>query len=337
MQNNGSVGGAVGSLLACAPESEEEFEGAMLRPGLIWLSKQDWAERGARAAGVERLLVRRFVAGDERTDALTVAQRLSRSEDGVVGANAKFSFLGEAVTDPGEAQQAVDEYCALAAAIGEVSDLDARMGVKPTLLGLGISHQTAERGLLAIVETAAEHGVRVELDMEASDTVDATLALYRAAAARSDVTGVALQAYLRRTPEDAQALIDEGIARVRLVKGAYSEPSRIVHSGAGPIRRAYIALLEQLWQAGADVGVATHDPVLHRAARRLADERPTIGYWEFQMLYGVRPELGAAMRGRGERLRMSIPYGERWYPYLMRRIAERPANALFALRAVVGR
>jgi len=309
----------------------------VLRPGLIWLSKQEWAERSARAAGIERLLVRRFVAGDTRHDALGVAQQVSRSSDGVAGANVKFSFLGEAVTDPAEADQAVAEYCALAAAIGDGTDLNARVGVKPTLLGLGISYQTAERGLLAIVETAAEHGVRVELDMETSDTVDATLALFRSATTKSELTGVALQSYLRRTPDDAQALIDDGIARVRLVKGAYSEPSRVAYGGADAIRRAYTDLLELLWNAGADVGVATHDPVLHRAARRLAADRPGGGYWEFQMLYGVRPELGAAMRERGERLRLSIPYGERWYPYLMRRIAERPANALFALRAVVGR
>ena len=309
----------------------------MLRPTLIWLSKQDWAERGVRACGIERLLVRRFVAGDERADAVDLALGLSQSKDGVLGANAKFSFLGEAVTDPVEAEQAVVEYCALAAAIGAASPLDARMGVKPTLLGLGISYPTAERGLLTIVETASQHGVRVELDMETSDTVDATLNLYRAASAISDRTGVALQTYLRRTPEDAQSLIDEGIARVRLVKGAYNEPSRVAHIGAGPIRRAYTEILEQLWQSGADVGVATHDPILHRAARRMATESSTIGYWEFQMLFGVRPELAQAMRERGERLRMSIPYGERWYPYLMRRIAERPSNALVALRAMARR
>ena len=309
----------------------------MLRPGLIWLSQQEWAERGARTAGLERLLVRRFVAGDTSAEALAVARGMSRTVEGIPGAAAMFSLLGEAVTDPTEAEQAVAEYCTLAAAIGESPQLDARVAVKPTLLGLDISQQTAERGLLRIVETAMEHEVTVELDMEASDTVDATLELYRAAAAKSEQTGVALQAYLRRTPDDAQALIDEGIARVRLVKGAYSEPSRIAHSGAGPIRRSYRELLAQLWQAGADVGVATHDPVLHRAVRRLAAETSVGGSWEFQMLYGVRPELGQAMRARGERLRVSIPYGERWYPYLMRRIAERPSNALFALRAVVGR
>ena len=256
----------------------------MLRPALICLSERDWAERSARAAGIERLLVRRFVAGDARADALAMAQWLSQTGDGVHGANANFSFLGEAVTDPAEAEQAVAEYCALAAAIGAASELDARVGVKPTLLGLGISHQTAERGLLTIVETAAERGVRIELDMEASDTVDAMLELYRAAAARPKRTGVALQACLRRTPDDAQALIDEGIARLRLV-----------------------------------------------------NDLPTTGYWEYQMLYGVRPQLGAAMRACRERPRMSIPYGERWYPYLMRRIFERPSNALFAVRAVIGR
>lgn len=309
----------------------------MLRPGLIWLSEQDWAEQCARAAGVERLLVRRFVAGDTSADALAVAQRLAESQEDLPGAGAMLSLLGEAVTDPAEAEQAVSEYCSLAAALGDSPGLDARVAVKPTLLGLGISYQTAERGLLAIVETAAEHGVWVELDMEASDTVDATLDLYRAAAERSERTRVALQAYLRRTPEDAQALIDEDIARVRLVKGAYSEPGRIAHSGTSAIRRAYIDLLERFWRARADLGIATHDPVLHRATRRLAQESENPVSWEFQMLYGVRPELGAAMRARGERLRISIPYGERWYPYLMRRIAERPANALFALRAILGR
>lgn len=248
-----------------------------------------------------------------------------------------FSLLGEAVTDPAEADQAVAEYCALAAAVGDSPQLDARIAVKPTLLGLDISQHTAERGLLSIVESAAEHGVWVELDMEASDTVDATLELFRAAAAKSERTGVALQAYLRRTPEDAQALIDEGIARVRLVKGAYSEPGRIAHGGTDAIRQAYIELLEQLWSAGADLGVATHDPLLHRAAQRLARESPAVADWEFQMLYGVRTEMGQAIRARQQRLRVSIPYGERWYPYLMRRIAERPANAWFALRAALGR
>ncbi len=309
----------------------------MLRPTLIWLSKQTWAERGARAAGIQRLLVRRFVAGDSRTDALAAARRLSHADSGTDGVGVSFALLGEAVVEASEAEFAVAEYSALTAAIGELSQSDARIAVKPTLLGLDISYQAAERGLLTIVETATAHDVWVEIDMEASETVDATLELYRAAATKSDHTAVALQAYLRRTPDDARALIDEGIARVRLVKGAYNEPSRIAHRGADSVRRAYIELLEQLWRAGADLGVATHDPRLHAAARRLANDLPTDGSWEFQMLYGVRPQLGGAMRERGERLRLSIPYGERWYPYLMRRIAERPANALFAMRALVGR
>ena len=309
----------------------------MLRPALIWLSQQQWAERTARAGGVERLLVRRFVAGDTGAEALAVARQLSQQTDGVPGPTASLALLGEAVTDPAEAEQAVAEYCALLAAIGEATELDVRVAVKPTLLGLEISHDTAEQGLLRIVETAAGHGLWVEIDMEGAETVDPTLQLYRAAAAQSERTAVALQAYLRRTPQDAQALLDEDIARVRLVKGAYSEPSRIAHNGSAPIRRAYAELLELLWRGGASVGVATHDPALHRSARRLAREIGPTANWEFQMLYGVRPQLGAAMRADDERLRVSIPYGPQWYPYLMRRIAERPSNALFALRALVGR
>lgn len=309
----------------------------MLRPALIWLSQQQWAERGARAGGVERLLVRRFVAGDTGAEALAVARRLSQPADGVAGPTASLALLGEAVTDPAEAEQAVAEYCALLASIGEATELDVRVAVKPTLLGLEISHETAEQGLLRIVETAAGHGIWVEIDMEGAETVDATLQLYRTAAAQSERTAVALQAYLKRSPEDAQALLDEGIARVRLVKGAYSEPSQIAYNGSAPIRRSYAELLEQLWRGGAAVGVATHDPALHRSARRLAREIGPKANWEFQMLYGVRPQLGAAMRARDEQLRVSIPYGPQWYPYLMRRIAERPANVLFALRALAGR
>ena len=309
----------------------------MLRPALIWLSQQGWAERCARAAGMERLLVRRFVAGDTRADALALARRVSEAGNGLPAVGAKFSFLGESVTDLADAERAVAEYCALVGAISDAGDLDLRVGVKPTLLGLDISHATAERGLLQIVDTAAEHGVWVEIDMEASETVDATLALYRTAASRSEQTVVALQSYLRRTPRDAQALIDEGIARVRLVKGAYSESGQVAYGGGAATRRAYVELLEQLWRGGAAVTVATHDQALHEAARRLERELGPPAYWEFALLYGVRPQLGAAMRARGERLRMSIPYGARWYRYLMRRIAERPENALLALRALTGR
>ena len=308
---------------------------SIVRPGLIWLSKQEWAERAARAAGTERLLVRQFIAGDHRADALALARRLAQSDERMVGANAKFSYLGEEVTDPADAEEAVAEYCALAEAIGASAPLDARMGVKPTLMGVGISYDLAERGLLQIVETAAAHGVRVELDTEGSATTDATLQLYRAAAARSELTGIALQSYLRRSPADAQALIDEGIARIRLVKGAYSEPAGVAISGTETIRTAYLGLLELFWRAGADVAVATNDPVLHNAARRLATVLELDAYWEFQMLYGVRPHVADEIRARGERLRISIAYGERWFPYLMRRIAERPANALHAFRALV--
>ena len=199
-----------------------------------------------------------------------------------------------------------------------------------------------ERNLIAIVEAADAAGATLEIDMEGSDTVDPTLSLYRAAAARSDRTAVALQAYLRRTPDDLTGLIDDGIARVRLVKGAYAEPASIAWQDQRDIRRAYRELLRRLLAAEWDgsgpwVGVASHDPRLHRAARRLADElQVEAERWEIQMLLGVRPQLRDELVGQGERVRISVPYGERWYPYTLRRLAERPANLLFALQAIAG-
>lgn len=183
---------------------EGGLEATMLRSTLIWLSQRGWAERGALMAAVERLLVRRFVAGDTRDDALAAARRVSEAADGVPTVGAKVSFLGESVIDPADADRAVAEYCALVGAIAGAPNLDFRLSVKPTLLGLDISHATAERGLLRIVENAAEHDIWVEIDMEASQTIEATLALYRAAAARSERTLVALQCYLHRTPHDAR-------------------------------------------------------------------------------------------------------------------------------------
>ena len=158
--------------------------------------------------------------------------------------------------------------------------------------------------------------------MEASPTVDDTLALYRAAAARSELTGVAIQAYLRRTPEDIAGLVEQEIARVRLVKGAYSEPREIAWQRADRIRRAYRGALEQLTSTpamagGGSVGVATHDPQLHRATRRLIAEREVPdAAWEFQVLYGVRPQLRRELIERGERVRVSGPLRRELVPLL---------------------
>ena len=310
----------------------------MLRAALIRLSQENRIGRALERSAAGRALAARFVAGPGHAEAVATAQRLAAD-----GCSAALALLGEEVVEPAAAEAATEEYLALIHAISAPDDqLDVRIAVKPSLLGLPISFETAREHLTAIIEAAAIAELWVEIDMEGSPAVDDTLALYRGAAQRSERTAVALQAYLRRTPEDIAGLVEEEIARVRLVKGAYSEPRDLALQDAQRIRRAYRGALEQLSSTPALasnswVGVATHDPRLHRAARRLFGEREVPpAAWEFQMLYGVRPQLREELVEGGERVRISAPYGERWYPYFVRRIAERPANALFALRSVVG-
>ena len=308
----------------------------MLRAALIRLSREERFGRAVERSTAGRALAARFVAGATHADAVRAAQRLNRAECG-----AALTLLGEEISEPAEADAAAQEYLDLIGAAATAGG-DVRIAVKPSLLGLPIAFDAAQDRLTTLVDAAGSAGLWLEIDMEGSAAVDDTLALYRRAAERSALTAVAMQAYLRRTPEDVAGLVDEEIARVRLVKGAYSEPREIAWQDARRIRRAYRGALEQLTSTPAQasngwVGVATHDARLHRAARRLMREREVPdAAWEFQMLYGVRPQLRQEMVEQGERVRISAPYGERWYPYFVRRIAERPANALFALRALAG-
>ena len=308
----------------------------MLRAALIRLSREEGLGRAVERSAAGRALAARFVAGAAIADAVEAGGRLNAA-----GCGAVLTLLGEEASELGEAESAALEYLDLIGALAGAGG-DMRIAVKPSLLGLPISFDAALEHLTALVDAAASAGLWLEIDMEGAPSVDDTLALYRRASERSERTAVALQAYLRRTPEDIAALVEEGIARVRLVKGAYSEPREIAWQDARQVRRAYRGALEQLTstpalEAGGWVGVATHDARLHRSARRLMREREVPeAAWEFQMLYGVRPQLREQLAAQGEQVRISAPYGARWYPYFMRRIAERPANALFALRAVLG-
>ena len=308
----------------------------MLRATLVRLSREEGLGRAVERSAPGRALAARFVAGAAIADAVEAGGRLNAA-----GCGAVLTLLGEEVSELGEAETAALEYLELIGALADAGG-DMRIAVKPSLLGLPISFDAALEHLTALVDAAAAAGLWLEIDMEGAASVDDTLALYRRASERSERTAVALQAYLRRTPEDIAGLVEQGIARVRLVKGAYSELREIAWPDARQVRRAYRGALEQLTstpalESGGWVGVATHDARLHRSARRLMREREVADTaWEFQMLYGVRPQLREELAAQGERVRISAPYGERWYPYFMRRIAERPANALFALRAVLG-
>lgn len=310
-----------------------------LRDALLWLSRRQAVGRSMERLPLCQRIVARFVAGRSRTDAIATAKPLI---DG--GFSVTFAYLGEEVDDPAEAADAVDEYRLLIATIGD-SGLagHCRVAVKPSLLGLHLDPAVAATHLGKIATDAERRGVGIELDMERADTVDGTLALFRSGLSHHPDLGIALQAYLRRSATDLDALIEDGIAHVRLVKGAYSEDRSIALAGASNVKSAYHRMMRRLLDPatihhGATVAIATHDQTLIGAARtRALRQRVPDDRWEVQMLYGVRPNLQRRLLREGYSVRISLPYGERWYPYFVRRIGERPANLWFAMRQIVER
>lgn len=308
-----------------------------LRDVLLWASRRralgDWLERSSLSGR----LVRRFVAGATAVEAMAAAEPLLER-----GYAVTFSALGEDVGSAAEAAAAVEEYQALLAVIeGEGIAERSKVAVKPTLLGLQVGEDLAARNLAAIAAVTARTGVGLELDMERSPTVEATLRLYRHGLGTDPALGVAIQAALRRSADDVAALIGEGIARVRLVKGAYAEPASVAYRGEEAVVRSMHGLVRALLAAeavagGARLSLATHDEAVIAATRTRAFRTGApSGSWEVQMLYGVRPRLQARLLREGYPVRLYLPYGRHWYPYFMRRLAERPANLWFALRQVL--
>ena len=308
-----------------------------LRPLLLWLSRRPaigaWLER----APFTQRMVRRFVPGRTINDALSAADRLISE-----GFAVTLALLGEEVTREAEAEAALAEHLAMIAAV-EAAGHSARVhiGVKPSLLGLGIDADLAARNLDRLLQRAEGTGLKVEIDMERAGTVEATLALYRQARRRSTAVGVALQASLRRSEADMEGLLREEILDVRLVKGAYADPPSVAFTTRAAIDAAYDRLMRRALTAGASdaprfVAVATHDQRIVAALRSLTSRRAIAPKrWEVQMLYGVRPEMQRRLLREGYPVRISLPYGEHWYPYFTRRLAERPANVWFLLRQLI--
>ena len=312
---------------------------ALIRTFFLWLSKRrrvgDWLESAPPA---DRLL-RRFVAGDDHDEAIETAQGLVER-----GFRVTFSLLGEDVIAPTEATAAADQYRTLLEGIAKAGlASESKIAVKPSLLGLGLNYETALGNLLAVLEAARWVSVPVELDMERSDSTDNTLALFRAGVRETPTLGVAIQACLRRSGGDVAALIEQRIAHVRLVKGAYSEPAELTYSSPARIEKSFHDLVRVLLDAksiegGASLGVATHDMRLIAEARTRAFRKQTpADRWEVQMLYGVKPSQQQALLDQGYAVRVYLPYGPHWYPYFLRRVAERPGNLWFALRSVFSR
>lgn len=277
-------------------------------------------------------IAKRFVAGTTIAQAIAAVRRLNAE-----GFSATLDFLGEDVTSRAEAERTRAVYGEIIRALAE-SDVRTNLSVKLSALGLHFDAALAQRlleSILAQAEVLADPFVRI--DMERAASVPATLDLFRALFARYRNTGPVLQAYLRRTPEDVEAMIALG-ARVRLCKGAYDESAEVAHTRREIIRREYLRLAETLLSRGHYPGIATHDPGLIEAIAGFTQEHGIQkDAFEFQMLYGVRPSLQRRLVEEGFRLRIYVPFGTHWAGYLRRRIMERRANAFFALSALFSR
>ena len=279
-----------------------------------------------------RLGAARFVAGETLDECVPVLRRLNDA-----GLAANTTLLGEAIPDVAGAAATVVEYEAIVERLAQ-EGLRANIALKLTHLGLSFDAETAHANLERIVAHAGRLGQFVRIDMEQSSFVDDTLAIYERLRRRGhENVGVVLQAYLYRSPADLERLLPLR-PNVRVVKGAYLEPATIAHPEKRDVDRAYVRLVERGLRGGAYVAVATHDERIIRHVRAFA-EREAISRdrFELQMLYGVRPGLQRSVAAGGYKVLVATPFGPDWYPYLMRRLAERPANVLFFLRNLVRR
>jgi proline dehydrogenase len=300
----------------------------MLRPILLALSHQRGLARAALRHPTARRAARRFVAGERLEDALAAIRAL-RAE----GLRVTLDYLGEHVARAAAAEASAGAYGAILAALHRTGG-DSTLSLKLTQLGLDLDPRLCEALLGRILDAAGETFVRI--DMESSAYTEATLALFERlwAAGRRNV-GVVIQAYLRRSPDDLERLIRLG-ARVRLVKGAYAEPPSVAFAQKRDVDAAFARLAERLLRDGAYPAIATHDErLIAAAARAAAAAGRSREDFEFQMLYGVRRDLQAALRREGYRVRVYVPFGEEWYPYFMRRLAERPANLAFVVGSLL--
>lgn len=303
----------------------------MLRASLLWLSERQSIFRFVRRNGLARKMASRFVAGETAEDGVAAVRELNRH-----GISATLDLLGESVSKPEEARQARDTYLDTLDRI-QAAGLDSNVSVKLTQMGLDIAEDLAIENLNAIIERAAAHGSFVRIDMEGSAYTQRTLALFQREfyPRFGNAVGVVLQSCLRRTSQDVEAMIRLG-ARVRLCKGAYKEPAEVAFPAKRDVDEMYETCMQRLLENGHYPGLATHDARIITAARDFVRAKgiPADRY-EFQMLYGVRRDLQLALHRDGYRMRVYVPFGTHWYPYLMRRLAERPANIAFIAGNVV--
>jgi len=303
----------------------------VLRGGLLWLSEQPRVFRFVQGNGLARRFAARFVAGETVDDAVAALTQLNAA-----GISASLDLLGEAVGGAAEARAARDVYLQTLDRIHRAR-ADSNVSVKLTQMGLDIDAGLCVDNVRAIVGRACQYDSFVRIDMEGSAYTERTLRLFteRFHPEFGNAVGVVLQSYLRRTERDVADMIARG-ARVRLCKGAYKEPPEVAFPAKRDVDASYVRCMERLLERGSYPGIATHDVRIIAHAKAFARRRGIApGRFEFQMLYGVRRDLQHALRRDGWNVRVYVPFGEQWYPYLMRRLAERPANIAFLLGNIV--
>jgi proline dehydrogenase len=303
----------------------------MLRGTLLYLANRGSIRRFVTHNRLARRSARRFVAGETLEEALQATRALNQR-----GFSVSLDHLGENVNDAAEARSAANDYIQILDAIKQAS-LEANISIKLTALGLDIEAALCEENVRRILDRARSYNIFVRVDMEGSAYTERTLALVAKLRQEYEGVGTVIQSYLYRSAKDIENLIASQ-TRVRLVKGAYKEPPEIAYPRKADVDRSYAQLMRQLLAHGNYPAIATHDPrMIQEAKTFVAANALAKSRFEFQMLYGIRRDLQEQLIHEGYNLRIYVPYGTQWYPYLTRRMAERPANLLFVLSNAVRR
>ncbi len=299
-----------------------------MRSALIYLSEREGLKDFATRFGFFKRLTTRFVAGEDIDETVAAIRQINAD-----GCTASFDHLNESVASAEETRAEVREYLNILKVIDETG-IRSNVSIKLTQFGLKLDPELAYQNARTVVEDAARRGTFVRIDMEGSDVTQITIDIFkrlRAEFGLNDV-GIVLQSYLRRTYDDAVDILKIP-ARIRICKGAYNEPAEVAFPDKKDTDENYVRVMQLLLSSGIYHGIATHDPKMINATIRYAREQG-IGKeaFEFQMLYGVRRNLQRQLAKDGYNMRVYVPYGKHWYPYFMRRLAERPANIWFVLK-----
>ncbi|MBL8194972.1 MAG: proline dehydrogenase family protein [Blastocatellia bacterium] len=296
------------------------------KDALLYLSKQESLKNVLTNISLFKKITDRFVAGETIEEAALAVKELNKLNISVT-----FDHLGEAIKSEAEAEAEVVEYGKILSKIDK-DGLNSNVSLKPTQLGLAIDPELGLRNIKRVVEKARAYNNFVRIDMEDTPYTTATIDMFKKLRQEYDNVGIVIQAYLYRSKEDIQDLLKCN-ARIRLCKGAYDEPATVAFPKKIDTDKNYVELMKILLESGIYHGIATHDPKMIKATRDFSKEKniPKSAY-EFQMLYGVRRDLQLKLAGGGYNIRVYVPYGKHWYPYFMRRLAERPANIWFIMK-----